>query len=214
MSRSIRTAALWAAGALMLSACAAEQADPQSGPELPTVTSDSSGQQTPEETPPEETPPAQDVSPRGNAIAAIGQEIPLAVEGDTVTATATVDAITVDPPCLDDYDGPSQPENGHFVRMDVRAATQSADPAGPGEYTARPSLNENSFTFVGPDGLTYNGSLATYSAFTCLPDEERLPSEFGPGQQFAGALVLDVPAPSGTLVFSSFMGGSGWEWNF
>jgi len=145
-------------------------------------------------------------------VVEVGEEVPIAAEGDTATATMTIDAIEVDAPCDPAYGTVETPENGHFVRLDIRAAT--APVTGPPSEVSKPTISDSTFSFIGPDGVTFNGSLATYAAFGCLPDENKLPSELGPGQQFAGSILLDVPAPTGTLIFTDYFGSSGWEWTF
>jgi hypothetical protein len=85
---------------------------------------------------------------------------------------------------------------------------------GPPTEVSDPTISDSSFSFIGPDGVTFNGSLGTYAAFACLPDERQLPSQLGPGQQFAGSVLLDVPAPTGTVIMSDHFGSSGWEWAF
>jgi hypothetical protein len=164
----------------------------------------------------EEAPPESDVevSPRGNVVASVGADLPIAAEGDTVTATVTIDAVTVDPTCTADRQE-SPPENGHFVRLDVRATTAPAGPPDPTDpFSGEVRFSENLMSFVGPDGLTFNGTLGTFSAFTCLEEKEQLPENLGPGQQFAGAIIVDVPAPTGTLIYTDSITGQGWEWNF
>ena len=85
---------------------------------------------------------------------------------------------------------------------------------GPPTEVSDPTISDSSLSFIGPDGVTFNGSLGTYAALGCRRDERELPSQLGPGQQLAGSILLDVPAPTGTLIVSDCFGSSGWEWAF
>ncbi len=160
-----------------------------------------------------EDPAESDVqlSPRGNVVVNIGEEVGIAAEGDTTTGTVAVDAITAEAECTGDPVVRQAPENGHFVRLDVRATTAPVDVPG---QTREIAFGENTLRFIGPDGVTFNGALATYAAFTCLADAEQLPDYLGPGQQFSGAVMVDVPATSGTLIHTDPATGLGWEWSF
>ncbi len=178
-----------------------------SGPALPSASEEGTTEATSEDAP----EPGPEISPRGNRVAALGEEVPLAAEGDTVTATVTIDEVTVDAPCTGDYPAQDGPENGHFVRLDLRAATVPTDYPG---AVSDVSFNNSYMRFIGPDGVTFNGPLGTFAAFSCLAESEQLPSTLGPGQQFAGSIMIDVPATSGTIIYENTTGGSGIEWGF
>jgi hypothetical protein len=147
-----------------------------------------------------------DTNDRGNIESAIGQEIPLADGG-----TFTVDSITpVALPCETDTEyTESVPENGTFIRLEIRAATAPAAEAT--QYTA--SVSPSDWSFIQADGVTFNGSLGSFSAFACLEQSSQFPSTLGPGQQYVGSEVLDVPDTAGTLVYrpSSVYQAPGYE---
>ena len=208
-ARLTARAATAAGAVLLLTACAGGSTTDteSSGPALPSSSEETTAEPTPEDA----QEPGPEISPRGNRVAALGEEVALASEGDTVTATVTVDRVTVDAPCTGDYPVQDAPENGHFVRLDVRAATVPTDyPGGVSDV----SFSNSYMKFIGPDGVTFNGPLGTFPASTCLDQSEQLPSTLGPGQQFAGSIIVDVPATSGTIVHENLMGGSGIEWGF
>ena len=102
-------------------------------------------------------------------------------------------------PCpTDDEFSESVPQNGHFIRLDMRAATA---PAGSGGE-ASSGIGSTNFRLVQSNGVTFNTDMGTFRAYTCLPQEQMFPSGgLGPGQQYVGSLVLDVPDPQGTLIF-------------
>ncbi len=125
----------------------------------------------------------------------------------------TVNAITPDAPCAGPYVQPA--ENGHFVVLDVTIETlpELADPNG-GYSTF--DMNASMFKFIGASGTTFNGNLGTASSFSCLPDEQLIPSGgVGPAEKVAGKVVLDVPETTGVLLFKSHLSsGGGWEYSF
>lgn len=156
---------------------------------------------------PSETPedvaekPAE--SERGNLIKKVGDVFGLGSVDESV-ASFVVTNITVDPQCTSEF--AEAPEFGHFVRLDVEGET-TADL--PGElYFAG-----GSWSAIADNGTTFNGDPWSYAAVTCVDDVERLPSIIGPGERVAGAVILDVPTPSGVLVLSPEP-GLGWEWEY
>lgn len=44
-------------------------------------------------------------------------------------------------------------------------------------------------------------------------ETEQFPLSYAPDQQYAGAVVLDVPSSTGTLAIDGFSRG-GWEWGY
>jgi hypothetical protein len=149
-------------------------------------------------------------SQRGNIVKAIGEAggISDLTTGRPVV-TFTVDAITADAPCTSAYaDGPV---NGHFVAVDLRVTT---DPALPSDWYY--SISPFDFSFVGPDGITVP-EVATMESYSCLAGNEQWSTDtLSPGSTYVGTIVVDVPSPTGTLIYrASTSGGSdGWEWSF
>lgn len=78
-------------------------------------------------------------------------------------------------------------------------------------------MNGAMFKFVGSNGTTFNGNLGTNGAFSCLPDEQMVPTTgVGPAEKVKAKIALDLPQTKGTLVFKSYLttGNAGWEWSF
>ncbi|MGR0158581.1 hypothetical protein ACUUMC_01560 [Paenarthrobacter nitroguajacolicus] len=127
------------------------------------------------------------------------------------TVVFTIHSITVDAPCTGAYAQPA--EKGHFVVLDASIETT---PELAESSFARFDLSPHSWQFVGENGTTFNGSLASGASYGCMTDSEILPiNGVGPAEKVTGKIVLDVPAATGTLVFKP-LGGSvgGWEWSF
>lgn len=151
-------------------------------------------------------------SPRGNYIKAPGETGSMWTGADKKTTVVfTINSITVDAPCTTDYAQPA--EQGHFVVLD--ASIESTPELADSSF-ARFDLSPHSWQFVGANGTTFNGSLASGASYSCMTDNEILPiNGVGPAEKVTGKIVLDVPAPTGTLIFKP-LGGSvgGWEWAF
>jgi hypothetical protein len=149
---------------------------------------------------------------RGNLVLALGQEGGVQNEAGTQLLTFAVDAITVDPPCTADwqeYGTPLAPGH-HLVAVQLRVATSPA--VTEDDYL---SLSAYDFNFIGADGITVDevSSAATYG---CLEDGQEFTTDtLGPGQKYAGAVVLDLPAAGGSLVLKPYWGQTGgWEYTF
>jgi hypothetical protein len=139
-----------------------------------------------------------DTNDRGNVEAALGQELPLSDGGTVVIDKA--DPIVL--PCPEDTEyTTSVPENGTFIRLDIRAATAPAAAPTDGSFS-QPSVSSINFQMIKSDGVTFNTDMGTFAAYSCINQNEMFPSgPLGPGQQFVGSIVLDVPDPAGTLIF-------------
>ena len=187
---------------LALSGCSGDKSEKESGaaPTLPATSSSAS---------PTQEAPEPETSSRGNLVKVLGQEAGFCTDTDCnqVGATFTIDAITVDLPCTNEYSEPA--ENGHLVSIAMRAATSPDMPDDMFLY-----FSPSDFKVIGADGLTV-GNLGTFAAFSCLDDSEMFPQEeLGRGQQYAGQIVLDSPTPSGVLIYAPSGSGTGWEWQF
>lgn len=148
------------------------------------------------------------VNQRGNIPKALGEEAGITDGAGGDLLTFTVAAITPDLPCDSGFDDP--PLSGHYVGIELRVSTSPSLTAD--DYV---SFSEYDFAFIGPDGVT--DTSVDGNAWTCLSDDRRFPSDtLGPGQQYVGTIVVDVPATTGTLVFapSVLAGNGGWEWQF
>jgi hypothetical protein len=150
-----------------------------------------------------------ELNQRGNIPKALGQEAGLGHPTDPNAPwafTFAVDSITVDPQCTSGYADP--PANGHYIAINVRATTS---PDLPSDWYIQ--VNPDYFKVVGPDGITKD-SLGGNS-WSCLSDAEAFTLDvLGPGQQYAGAVVIDSPVANGSLIYSLPGGETGWEWQF
>ncbi len=191
-----------AAAALLLVGCAST---PEPPPEAATVPPAATVLPTATEIAPAISPiaePVGEVSDRGNLIKSIGQNFGLLNEDGSTAADMYVTGITVDPVCTGDYTMPS--ENGHLVKVDMQIQTY------PGlGYPVYPSAG--SWKAVADNGTTFNGSLASGAAFSCLSNAELIAGEIGPGESVVGSVILDVPSPTGVLIYQDSP-GIAWEW--
>lgn len=149
---------------------------------------------------------------RGNIVAALGDEGSITSSDGEDLLTFVVDSITVDPSCTSDwqeYGTPVEPGR-HLAAVALHVTTTAA--VTDDDYL---TLSDYDFKFIGADGITVDslGGMATYG---CLDDSEAFTSDvLGPGQMYAGSIILDLPAASGTLVLDPSWGQSGgWEYNF
>lgn len=151
-------------------------------------------------------------SARGNIIKQLGEKGGLCKPDvsecteDLLVLTFTVDSITVGIECTSGFASP--PENGNYIGIALRVAT-SAD--YPSDWFT--TFTASDFQIIGPDGLTITDVQG--QAFSCLGDNGFTYQPLGPGQQYAGTVVLDAPVTSGVLVYKPpAFGGAGWEWQF
>jgi hypothetical protein len=197
---------------LLLAGCGSTTAsEAETGPTLPSRTE---ATEATTEAPASTTAAGPSNNARGNIEKALGEEAGMVwqpADGgpDQPWLTFSIDAITPDVQCNSDY--VQEPENGHFVALQLRMST-SAIPPEVGSFTVSPS----EFDFIGPDNITVT-EVDTFASFTCLADGQQFTQDpLGPGQQYVGQLVLDVPAPSGVIIYRPYIvnGGGGWEWKF
>ncbi|WOQ70787.1 hypothetical protein RYJ27_06280 [Microbacterium limosum] len=196
----LTTAGLLIAAALSLSACSGSSA-PLETPEVEAAGATS--EPTPAETP-EAAESDSEVSQRGNLIKGVGVPFGATNLDNEDVGTFVVTAITVDPECTGEYAEPA--ENGHLIRFDVEGETTAV-------YDGEIMLNEALWKAIAENGTTFNGSLSTMAAYSCLPDNEMLPVNLGPGERVRGSLIFDVPTPTGVLVLDPW-GSGGWEWTY
>lgn len=194
---------LLTAAVMTLTACGSDTArDSSADPDLPAASASAS------ETTAEDSGPSR--NERGNLVKALGEEGGFCADADCaepMLVTFTVDAITVDPDCNSGYPQPA--ENGHLIAISLRAATSA-------ELTpdAFVSFSASDFKVIGPDGLTVS-SLGTAAAYSCLDQADMFePGPLGPGQQYAGQIVVDSPTATGSLVYAPPAAQGGWEWHF
>lgn len=158
---------------------------------------------TPEPEPSEEF---SDVNDRGNFVSEIGNIGSLENGAGEMALSFTIDAIEPSV-CTDVRQGP--PENGHLytITMTVEATAILGDSTVP--------TNPSAFNFISEDGTTFNAELGTLPAYSCLPDQETLPGQVGPGEKVVGNIVVDIPSMTGTLVYNPTYGQTeSYEYSF
>lgn len=189
-----RTALLVTAVVLALTGCGEDAPETTASPPLPSVA-------TPSETAAAET---QAVNERGNVVMQLGEEAQLGEAGGETMVAFTVDSIAPPPQC--EFVEP--PENGHLVALQMRVSTSA-------ELSDTFLILPADFSFVGADGVTVS-NLDTFPAFSCLdPGQQLTQDPLSPASQYVGAVVLDVPAPTGTIIYRPTMAPrAGWEWQF
>ena len=159
--------------------------------------------------PPATSAPPVGQSERGLLIKRPGDVAQFGVTQDALTVKFVVDKITVDPKCTGAAARPA--ENGHLVRIDLRAETTSALPASAGFR-----IVGGDWSVVGPDGVTET-QVWTIRSASCFPSKELFPSDvLSPASKYRGAIVLDTRSASGAVMYRpSFMSDhGGWEWSF
>lgn len=201
MRRSVLPAALMA---LSLSACGFSDATDGDG--------GGSGSAGSTRSPAATSAPATEVAlnARGNIPAQIGEPItvrPSTVPDAAPLLTLAVEEVDVDPVCDDDSDVP--PDHGHYVAL--RMVATASDRFDPRVITA---IADYDFSVIGADGATYDP--VTPAGRDCFGPPRLVQNmRIGPGYEYEGWMVLDVPVTSGALVYAP--GGQGpdrWEWEF
>lgn len=137
----------------------------------------------------------------------IGQPASLTNAAQQPIVEFVVSKIERKPKC--DAEFATDPENGKFlaVKMDI----QTHKELGAEEFIEDFYADANSWTYISPEGTTFNGSLSTGASYSCMKESKTLPASIGPAQKVSGWVVLDVPKAEGTLVFDPYHSG-GWEW--
>lgn len=172
---------------------AAETATPSAAPASPTPVSAAEGS----------------ISPRGALVKQPGEMAGLTTPAGDSLIEFTVNSIEANPTCTGR--DPGAPENGTFVALDVDLEVF----AGAAEnYVDGNILNPNAFRFIGTDGDTFGGDVATAPTYTCLPTESLLNTQVGDGERTSGTILLDLPEDSGILLLEDEMSGNKWEWSF
>ncbi|MFC7402900.1 hypothetical protein [Citricoccus sp. GCM10030269] len=209
MKRTPIAALTLATAALVLTGCA--QGEPQAA-ETVTVTATATVTATPSPTPSETAEPEDmDTSARGARVMKAGDSDGLIDADGTELLNFTVNSIEVDPGCTGNGSGVA--ENGHFVVFDVDFAITEA--AAGVLSTPSNMFNTAAYRVIDADGNTMGESPNTNDAHTCLPDEEKLRYDIGPGEKSSGKVVFDVPVESGVLLTESDAAPDlKWEWAF
>lgn len=199
----------------VMAACGSTE-NSTAGQSTETSSSESSRPRLPESDRPTRTTEAEPTgppkSPRGNIIANLGDEGILS-DPTTGKAILTFAVDSIAPlECDGRFSGEYPPENGTIIGVQMRVSTAPEL----GNTTPYFAVNPNDFVYVGADGLTVS-NVATTATFGCRESRGELltSDQMMPGSQYAGLVILDVPAPNGTLIYLPVTsGGSGFEWSF
>lgn len=143
---------------------------------------------------------------RGNIVKATGEPMRIGAAGDTgVLAEFAVTSIVVGPSCTGD---PSvEPENGFFVQFNFEGRTAP-------DLQESVKLDPSVWTAVDDQGELVDGQVGSAAATSCLEANAYLPTAIGPGESVHGAIVFDVPTPSGALVLTGPNALTGIEWAY
>lgn len=150
-------------------------------------------------------------SPRGNLIMSVGDigEISQKSTGN-VHVKFKVDSMA-GVTCTGPSAEPS--ENGTVIAIGITVETT---PELSERSYPKFTLSGYDFKFIADNGTTFNGNLATRATYGCIPDSETFPSAgMGPAEKVNAKVLLDVPAPTGTLVLSfAVLNGGGFEYRY
>lgn len=154
--------------------------------------------------------PEVPLNERGNIPVAFGEEVTIRPSPDPEQPpllTLSVEEVIVDPVCDDDSE--VEPDNGHYIAFRLKAtASDQFDPR-----VTTPIANYD-FSVIGADGATFDP--VTPAGRACYGPPRLIQNmRIGPGNEYVGWMVLDVPVTSGALVYAP--GGDGpeqWEWDF
>ena len=193
---------------LALTACGGEKketVDPSAPPsEAPPISRPSAEPaSTPKPTP---TPSGQAKNSRGNLVMTAGAfgTISNRATGELQTKIAVNNISPVT--CTERFADPAK--NGVYIGVDVVVETT---PELAKDSYPKFTLSGYDFKYIAENGTTFNGSLSTYG---CIPSSQTFPSGgMGPNEKVTAKVVLDVPAPHGTLVMLG-SSGTGFEYGF
>ncbi len=158
---------------------------------------------------PDDEETEEELNERGNIPMGLREEAVIRPSPDPdepPMLTLSLQDVVLDPACDDDSEVP--PENGHYVALRLRAdASPGFDPR---VITA---IADYDFTVIAPDGST--SSPVTPAARQCFGAPRQIQNmRIGPDQEYVGWMVLDVPTPTGSLVYAPGEGPDAWEWQF
>lgn len=130
---------------------------------------------------------------RGNLTRGIGETFSFRTSNDQKAATVRIDDIVENPKC--DAEFSEKPKDGKLIALTFTVSTE-------------PELSELGdvgfdggwWKFIGSNGITYNGDLEMFAAFSCLDEKDRIKA-VGPAEKAQGSVVLEVPDTNGILVY-------------
>lgn len=198
MSNLVKAVVVLCAG-IVLSGCGVSVEPGSSGPELRGAEGGGSSAAA----------PAVKTNERGFVVKQLGEQA--CFGGDSSCAggvSFAIDQIDVDPPCTE-YG--SHPDTGHTLLLHLRVATGTDKDA---IDRVDGIINPFSFVEIGKDGVTRSTSFGMCAD----PSADQLPNTYGPNQQYAGVIDLEVPEASGTIALQLMLadedGQRGWEWTY
>ncbi|WP_436492252.1 hypothetical protein [Actinokineospora sp. HUAS TT18] len=151
---------------------------------------------------------------RGNLVKQAGEPAVITnkLKGGKEEFSFTLDSMSMTGTCDKNYGSftdSSKPEHGNFLVLDISVTTAAdLDPMVGGF-----ALNPNSFSTIGPDGVTET-DLATMATYSCFSDD-RFPTDgFKSSQKYKGKIVLDTKNKSGVLIYTLGGAEAGWEWAY
>lgn len=146
---------------------------------------------------------------RGNVVKAIGEPGAMLRSPDPdapVILTFAVEDFVINPECDSGYE--QAPVTANFLGIAIRVETTA-------DYDPRElrKFSEFDFSILQPDGTPLPDVIG--NGQICFAEENELSHRrFGPGQQYEGWIVLDMPIRRGTLVYRPADQPHGWEWAF
>lgn len=192
---------------LAVSACSGADAADEGGT---VVTVSPSAGSVPRTTPPA---PALDaeaaLNERGNIVKEVGEPAGIrrsADPGSPAILTFTVEDLVINPECDSGFE--QAPLTGNFLGIFMRVETTP-------DYDPKQlrTFSEYDFAILGPDGTPIPPVLD--NAMVCFgADDDMSAHRMGPGEQYAGWVVLDMPVREGTLIYRPAGEPNGWEWEF
>jgi hypothetical protein len=193
--------------ALALSACSGADAADEGG----TVVTVSPSAGSPAPTTP--AAPALDagaaLNERGNIVKQVGEPAGIgrsADPGSPTVLTFTVEDLVINPECTSGFE--QAPLTGNYLGIYLRVETTP-------DYDPKQlrTFSEYDFALLGPDGTPIPQVLE--NAQVCFgADDEMSARRLGPGEQYEGWVVLDMPVRAGTLIYQPAGEPNGWEWEF
>jgi hypothetical protein len=163
---------------------------------------------TPKPTPTED----KDLSSRGNLIMTPGTFGTISDQyTNTLHAKFAVNSIAPIECVPQPYSSVYPPENGALIAVDITAETtpELAKASNP-----HLSISSYDFKYIAENGTTFNGNLGSVATYSCIDDSQIFPSRgLGPNEKVTAKIILDVPAPHGTLVMMGNW-GKGFEYTF
>ncbi|MDP9905622.1 hypothetical protein [Arthrobacter bambusae] len=131
-----------------------------------------------------------------------GEQSTYTVDGDAAVKFK-VTSIQVGAPCHFPYDT----KNGQIVvvSLDIETTATLA------KVQTKTWWTMQEWKAIDANGMTMNGNPV---AGVCLAPNEQLPVTIGPAEKANGKLAFDVPAGSGTLIYTAPGAPFGWEWTY